>query len=148
MTKPQKAVLAVSLLTLMGASGAASAAQLTLGYETTAGGTAITSLTPSSPDAANFFGHSFNGQTLPVPGSGSPGDGFYDAFLFVVPNSDIDSITTSIDLSNVSQISQLQVRLFDFSLNPVPNEPNALVGPVYDATWNHIPIPVPEGSDH
>jgi len=141
MTKPQKAVLAVSLLALAGASAAASAAQLTLGYETTAGGTVITSLTPNTPDAANFFGHSFNSPTTAVAGSGSPGDGFYDAFLFVVPDSEIDSITTSIDLSNVSQIGQLQVRLFDFSQNPVPNEPNPLVGPVYDATWNHIPIP-------
>ena len=141
MNLTRKAVAAASLLGLLAAVHTASAAQLSLGYETTASGTVINSLTPNVPAAASFFGNSFAAPTTPVAGSGSPGDGFYDAFLFAVPAASIDSITTSIDLLNVASISNLQVRLFDFGLNPTPNEPNPLNGPVIDATWNHIPLP-------
>ncbi len=135
-----KAVAASSLLGLLMAVDTASAAQLSLGYETTAGGTVIHSLTPNTPDTANFFGNSFGAPTTTVPGS-SPSEGFYDAFLFVVPQASIDSITTSIDLLSVSAISNLQVRLFDFSLNPTPSEPTDPVGPIVNAIWNHIPLP-------
>ncbi len=140
MTIREKAIVAVSLLVILGASASTSAEQLTLGYETTASGTVITSLTPQMPNAANFYGNSFSAPTTTVPGSGTPGDGFYDAFLFVVPDASIDSITTSIDLTDISSISNLQVRLFDFSLNPTPNEPNPPNGPVINASWNQVPL--------
>lgn len=127
---------------VLGASGTAGAAELNLGYETTASGTVIHSMTPNAPlDTANTFGNFFTAPTTTVTGSGSPGDGFYDGFLFTVPEASIDSVTTTIDLNHVSQISNLQVRLFDLSLNPTPSEPNPLNGPVVNASWTQVSIP-------
>jgi hypothetical protein len=142
MSIPAKTTVAAILAAaILGVSGTASAAQLNLGYETTASGTVINSMTPNAPDTANIFGSSFTKPTTTVTGSGSPGDGFYDGFLFTVPDASIDSVTTTIDLNHVSQINNLQVRLFDLSLNPTPNEPNPLNGPVINASWTQVSIP-------
>lgn len=138
----EKAAVAAMVLGLFGVSHTASAIELDINYETLASGTVIYTPTPNTLETANHFGRSFTEPTPTIagtgPGTGLPAEGFYDAFVFSVPDSTVDSVTTSIDLGTFSQISNLQVRLFDFSLNPTPNEPNPLVGPVYDATWTHV----------
>lgn len=111
---PKLAMLGiVGLLTF---SGQASSAQLNLSYETTAGGTAgpgtITS--PSVPSSL-YFGNS----VAPTPAF-SGIYGFFDDFIFTIPGAQSNAVSTTIDLGSALQVTNLQMRLFNYSGNPTP----------------------------
>jgi hypothetical protein len=50
-----------------------------------------------------------------IPGSPSPGYGFYDDFLFTITGATADSITSTINVKDILSITNLQVRLYDAS---------------------------------
>lgn len=111
---PKLAMLGiVGLLTF---SGQASSAQLNLSYETTAGGTTgpgtITS--PSVPSSL-YFGNS----VAPTPAF-SGIYGFFDDFIFTIPGAQSNAVSTTIDLGSALQVTNLQMRLFNYSGNPTP----------------------------
>jgi hypothetical protein len=79
---------------------------------------------------SDFYGHTFTSPTGIIAGSGSPGFGFYDDFLFSIGGAAANALTSTINLSDISAITNLQVRLFDYSLNtllPVLGTPNGTV---------------------
>jgi hypothetical protein len=84
---------------------------LTLNYETTSSGTTQNSNVANSLSVPGSykFGHSVAYTTGNVAGTTS---GFYDDYIFTIPAGQVDAITSSIDLSGILGISNLQVRLF------------------------------------
>lgn len=122
--------LFLPVLTFLGASifvsytGTASAA-LVMGYETTYNGSTLVTTgpgtinTPLNP-SSNDYGNSFTGPTLVIPSSPSPGYGFYDDYIFTISGATANSISTTIDLSSMLQITNFQERLFNYSGNPSP----------------------------
>jgi hypothetical protein len=77
----------------------------------------------SSP-STTFYGNSLPGglATLVPPPTGIDSYNFYDDFIINVPTASVDSISSTIDLGNLFQISNLQVRLYSGStptLTPV-----------------------------
>jgi hypothetical protein len=92
---------------------------MNLSYEATANGTtgngtgtAFTSL-PASGAYTNSFGASAGDL------AGAPGFSFYDDYIFTVANSTIDSVTSEINLGNLS-LGSLQERVYAVSGNTLP----------------------------
>lgn len=130
-------------------SGIATASTITLSYAETSTGTTgpggATALTvPGSYTYADTFGAGVGGTA--IAGSASTtypgGFGFYDDFVFTIGAAGADAITSTIDYSNLLQISNLQVRLYDASANPILPVLGVPSGTVYDA-WS---TPVTSGS--
>jgi hypothetical protein len=141
LNKLSLATLAVAGLLSVGCIAQASAAPLTLGYSQTyngstsvlAGTGAINALGTSS---SSTYSHTFTSPTLVIPAtiglnSSVPGGfGFYDDFLFTIPAASTNSITSTIGLSNILGIDNLQVRLYNAAQNtslPVLGTPNGVV---------------------
>jgi hypothetical protein len=117
------------------------AAPLTSGYSLTYSGSA--NVLTGAGDAntlgissSSTYGHTFQSPTLVIPdtiglSSSAPGGfGFYDDFLFTIPAASTNSITSTIGLSNILGIENLQVRLYNAALNsplPVLGTPNGVV---------------------
>lgn len=135
------APIAMAGLLSIGCVASATAAPLTLGYSQTyngstnvlAGSGAINALSASS---SSTYGHTFGSATAVIPGtiglsSSVPGGfGFYDDFLFTIPAASTNSIASTIGLSNILGIDNLQVRLYNAAQNsplPVLGTPNGTV---------------------
>jgi hypothetical protein len=88
----------------------------TLTSGTTTGGVAVTGTSTSVPMSGGsyFYGDSFNTDQ---EGSlvGGSGYGFFDDYAFTISTSSADSVTTTIDLGTMLQISNLSVRIFNTS---------------------------------
>lgn len=99
-------------------AGPASAAMM-LGYQQTASGTTGSgAVNAFSLPGSNFYGDTFSAPTTTIPGSPSPGWGFYDDFLFSISGpAATDLITSTINLGTLS-ISNLEVRLYNTTNNP------------------------------
>lgn len=96
---------------------------MVLSYQDTSSGlTGNGAFTGFSSDGGSFtYQDTFTAPTSTITNSPSPGFGFYDDFIFSVPSAvSADSITSTIDLSNVLGISNLQVRLYNSANNPPP----------------------------
>ena len=110
---------------------------LALGYQETASGTTGTGAVNSVAVPGTYlYGDSFSSPTPSI--SGYPSYGFYDDFLFSIGGATVDSITSTINIKNLSYINNLQVRLYNESGNPtlpVLGKPN---GTVIDS-WS-VPI--------
>jgi hypothetical protein len=106
--------LALAGLVSMG-MGSAQASTLTLSDTTTSAGLTSSGITSNLATPGTFtYANSFSGgvgSTLTGP-SGS--DGFFDDYIFTVSGTTADSVTSTIDLGNVLQISDLQVALFSY----------------------------------
>ena len=93
------------------------AATLNLNYEATAGGTQIYSLTTTTLSASTptslTYGNSLFAPTTTIP---STSYGFYDDYVFAITDSNVNSVTATIDLGNLS-ISDLSERLFSVQGN-------------------------------
>jgi len=96
-------------------SGQASSATLALSYETTSAGTTGpgTINAPSVPSSLSY-GNSFVAPTSAFVGV----YGFFDDYIFTIPGATANAISTTIDLSTLLQISNLQQRLYDYATNP------------------------------
>ena len=101
---------------LLAFSGQASSAQLNLSYETTGSGTTGpgTINTPSVPDALYF------GNTVAPKAAFNGIYGFYDDFIFTISGAKSNAVSTTIDLGSALQITNLEMRLFNYSGNPTP----------------------------
>ena len=96
-------------------SGQASSATLVLSYDTTSAGTTGpgTINNPVVPSSLSY-GNSFVAPTPAFVGV----YGFFDDYIFTIPGATANAISTTIDLSNLLQISNLQQRLYDYATNP------------------------------
>ncbi len=107
-------ILCFSVLAL-GLCVAANAAQIPPSYSTTAGGTTGPGTNyVLGPPGVNY------GNTFTTDQSGAligTGFGFYDDIIFTVSGVNASSVTSTIDLGNLVQISGLQVRLFNYAGN-------------------------------
>jgi len=83
------------------------------------------------------YGNSFTAPTTVIPGSPSPGYGFYDAYIFQITGATANSISTTIDLGTMLQITDLQERLYNYSGNTAPTL-GAPVGGAIDAWTSPI----------
>jgi hypothetical protein len=73
------------------------------------------SLGPPGVSYGNTFSTNQSGSLI-GPGAGY---GFYDDYVFTISGSTANSVTSTIDLGNLVQISGLQVRLFSLTGNSV-----------------------------
>lgn len=113
--------LSISVLAFLGASiffagtGAAFSAILNLSYSTTASGTTGpgTINTPVNP-TSDTYGHTFTGPTTAFSGV----YGFFDDYIFTITGATANSISTTIDLGTMLQITNFQERLYNYSTNP------------------------------
>lgn len=133
--------VAVASLLSIGASAPVSAAALTLGYSQTYNGSTNVlagagTINPLGVSSSSTYGHTFDNPTPIIPdtiglSSSVPGGfGFYDDFLFTIPAASTSSIASTIGLSNILGIENLQVRLYSAALNsplPVLGTPNGIV---------------------
>lgn len=138
--------LSLSTLTLAGvlAIGHAAptlAAPLDLGYSLTYNGTATVltgagAINPLSIGSSSTYGHTFTSKTPIIPAtvglstSAPAGFGFYDDFLFTIPSASTNAVTSTIGLSNILGIDNLQVRVYNAATNaplPVLGTPNGTV---------------------
>lgn len=118
----RKAVISIAGVWVVGLT-TAHAATMGLSYQDTASGTVNnpSAVTAFGTTGSAFYGDTFAAPTTPVPGSPSPGYGFYDDFYFSVPTDvSADSITSTIDLGSLLAINGLQVRLYSLANNPPP----------------------------
>lgn len=134
-------------IALIGVAPCAMAGTIGLSFQTTSvgtqssgstvGGVAITgaaTIVPSGASASYIYGDTFTSPTPLITGSSY---GFFDDYAFTVSTSTADSVTTTINLGNLQQISNLSVGLFSTSaynlfaaggapsLTPIPGEVNA-----------------------
>jgi hypothetical protein len=145
------AALSLVSALVVGYTAPALAAPLELSYSETYNGSAavligagaINTLTAPS---SSTYNHTFTSPTLIIPGtvgvSGAvPGGfGFYDDFLFTIPTASANSIASTISLSNILGIGDLQVRLYNAAqVNPLPIL-GAPVGGVIDG-WTTVIAP-------
>ncbi len=99
-------------------------ADMVLGYENGGpGGDTVTGSTNSLSVPGNYiYGNTFSAPTTTIPGSPSPGYGFYDDFVFSIPTGAVDSISSTIQLSlpagTTQEIGDFQVRLYNTTGNP------------------------------
>ena len=115
-----------------------------ISYSTTASGTtgsgAVNNL--AVPGSYGYF-NLFTAPTTAIPGTPSPGFGFYDDVVFSISGATANSITSTINLGSLIGISDLQVRLYSASLNPTLPVFGKPVGGAIDA-WS-TPISVVPG---
>ena len=96
----------------------------------------------SNNGGSGIYQDTFSAQTPIITNSPSPGFGFYDNFYFSVPAAvAADSITSTINLSNVVGISNLQVRLYNSANNipPVLGSPQGGVTEAWSTSINVAP---------
>jgi len=95
-------------------------ADMIVGYQETAGGTSGSgAINALSVPGSSVYGDTFNAPTTSISGSPSPGYGFYDDFLFTIgTGAATDSITSTINLGSLLDITDLQVRLYNTAGNP------------------------------
>jgi hypothetical protein len=113
--------LFLPVLTFLGASifvgytGAALSAPLNLSHSTTSSGTTGpgTINIPANPSSSNY-GNSFSGPTTPFSGV----YGFFDDYIFTISGATANSLSTTIDLGSLLQITNFQERLYNYSTNP------------------------------
>jgi hypothetical protein len=104
--------------------GSAQASTLTLSDTTTSTGTTSSGITSNLATPGTFtYADSFGAGVGSTPVAGKA-DGFFDDYIFTVGGTTADSVTSTIDLSNMLQISGLQVALFSI----VPGESVPLFG--------------------
>lgn len=128
-------------LLIFGGVVTAQAATLNLSYTTTAAGTTGAG-TPTSANVTDsyFYGNSFGNltTTLYTPSTG-PSAGinfeFYDDYVFTITGSNVNSVTSTINLGNILAIDNLQARLYNASSNPSLPVLGTPVGGVIDA-WS------------
>lgn len=109
--------------------------------------TGSTSFGPQPATAAILYGHTFldidpvtSGlQVAGVPGTLLPTDRFYDDYGFTIGGADFSTITASIDLGSVLNIDNLQVRLYQGSLQTTTT---GNVGPALMAAWSGLNLVV------
>jgi hypothetical protein len=111
------------------------------------GGSLINNLAPVP--GSYVYGNGYGLPTTPIPGSPSPGFGFYDDYVFTISGATANSITSTIDLG-LLQVSDLQVRLYALVGNSLPTLgvpagmvysawSTAISGPGYAGTFAVIP---------
>ena len=141
LNKLSPATVAAAGVLSIGHIAPASAAPLVLGYSQTYNGsnnvlTGTGTINALSVSSSSTYSHTFDSPTPIIPetiglSSSVPGGfGFYDDFLFTVPAASTNSITSTIGLSNILGIENLQVRLYNAALNsplPVLGTPNGIV---------------------
>jgi hypothetical protein len=121
--------------------GAPASAAMILGFQETGPGTITGSGTVNvfSVPGSGFYGDTFGTPTTTITASPLPGYGFYDDFIFSIPTgASADSITSTISLSNVLSVNNLDVRLYNATGNsplPVLGTP---VGTVIDGTLTNV----------
>lgn len=110
---PKLAVLGI--VGFLAFSGQASSATLALSFDTTSAGTTGpgTINNPLVPSSLTF-GNSFTAPTPAFVGI----YGFFDDYIFTIPGATTNAISTTIDLSTLLQISNLQQRLYNYATNP------------------------------
>jgi hypothetical protein len=96
---------------------AAAAPAAVLSYEETASGRTGSGAATSylTLPVSDTYTRTF---TEPTTQFGGTGYGFYDDFVFTITGAVADAITSTIDLSKILEISDLSVRLYNFSGNP------------------------------
>jgi len=99
----------------LGYAGPALSSTLVLSHSTTSSGTVGpgTINIPANPSSSNY-GNSFGGPTPPFSGV----YGYFDDYIFTVSGATANSISTTIDLGTMLQITNFQERLYDYSTNP------------------------------
>jgi hypothetical protein len=99
----------------LGYAGPALSSTLVLSHSTTSSGTIGpgTINVPANPSSSNY-GNSFGGPTTPFVGV----YGFFDDYIFTIPGATANSISTTIDLGSLLQITNFQERLYDYGTNP------------------------------
>jgi hypothetical protein len=92
---------------------------MNLSYEATANGTtgSGTGTAFTSLPAAGAYTNSFGAPAGDI--GGAPGFSFYDDYIFTVANSTIDSVTSEINLGNLS-LGNLQERVYAVPGNTLP----------------------------
>src|ERR1700721_724492 len=122
-SKLSAGALAVAGFVSMGI-GSAQASTLTLSDTTTSAGTTNSGITSNLTTPGTFtYADSFGAGVGSTLVAGKP-DGFFDDYIFTVGGTTVDSVTSTIDLGNMLQISGLQVALFSL----VPGESVPLFG--------------------
>jgi hypothetical protein len=97
----------------MGSVSSAFAGTLPLSYSETAVGTVVSGITTNlSVPGSYTYDHTFFTQQTPTIQGSSAAYGFYDDFVFTISGAAASSITSTIDLGNVLQITGLQARLY------------------------------------
>lgn len=133
--------LALASVLTIGYGAPAFAAPLDLGYSLTYSGSASVlagsgTINAVGTTSSNTYAHTFTQPTLTIPGTVGistlvpAGFGFYDDFLFTVPDASANSIASTIGLSNILGINDLQVRLYSANQStplPVLGTPNGTV---------------------
>lgn len=91
------------------------------------------------------YSHAFNDidplqpglQLANVPGTLLPTDTFYDDYAFTISGSFASSVTATIDLGQLFDISNLQVRLYRGTLQTTTTGP---AGPALVQAWEGLPL--------
>ena len=116
-------------------AGSVRASTIPFTYSTVSTGRSAGSASFLSVPGTYYFNNSFSGGTdggTAISGSVSrtypSGFGFYDDYEFTIVTAGIGAISSTISNSSSSQISNLQMRLFDASLNPTLPVPGTPVG--------------------
>ena len=102
-------------------------------------------LGPLSAPVTLTYSHAFNDadpltaglQLSGVPGTVLATDTFYDDYAFQVAGSSFSAITATIDLGSVFDISNLQVRLYQGTLQTTTT---GVVGPALMAAWSALAL--------
>jgi hypothetical protein len=112
---PDPKLVVLCLFATLAFSGQALSATLNLSYDTTASGTTGPgTISLLSVPSSSSYGSSFSAPTPAFSGV----YGFFDDYIFTIGGATANSISTTIDLSNLLQISNLQERLYNYSTNP------------------------------
>lgn len=119
--------LLIGVALTIGYTASVSAGTLSLSYSETASGTTGSgTVTSVSPTNSYVYGNSQGNltTTLFTPTSGNPAFiginyEFYDDYVFTISGATVNSVSSTINLSNVLSIDNLSARLYDASLNPV-----------------------------
>jgi hypothetical protein len=103
---------------------AASAASLTPNFTEYGGGAApntpsalLGSYTDATAGGSFTYGNTISAANGTTSLTGAPGFGFYEDYVFTVAAGQVDSITSTIALANISGISGLQARLYNAAGN-------------------------------
>lgn len=107
--------------------------------------TGATNLGSLSAPVTLTYSHAFNDidpltaglQIAGVPGTLAPTDRFYDDYAFSISGSFASSITATIDLGQLFDISGLEVRLYQGTLQTTTTGP---AGPALIQAWQALPL--------
>lgn len=129
----------LGMLGLLAFAEQASSATLSLSYDTIYNGSSVVTTGPGTINTPTVSGSSHYGNTFTLPTLVIPGTsyGFYDDYVFTIGGATANSVSTTIDLGNMLQITNLQQRLYNASGNSVPT-PGIPVGGVINALTSPI----------